>query len=120
MKILILDLYRLMYRITGKSRLSVIITLVYITVLNLIAMYGLGILLEGLFRITSLIHSLFTRRLLPFTAIVMFLIDLWIMAPFKNIKKEKNKKLSYWGLIMYTGLAIIIFAYTKYGDRIPF
>ena|ERR1035437_8484579 len=117
MKILILDLYRLIYRITGKNTLSIVITLVYITILNLIVAYGLGTLLPG--STTSEIIAILFRFPIYFaTAIIMFLVNFWIMYPLKNIKKERNNKISYWGIIMYTCIALLLIAYAKYGNEI--
>ena len=113
MRILMLDLYRILLRMTDNSQLSIIITLVYITVLNLITTYGFGILAEE-FLPTHIVYTLFAYPYVFGTAIIMFLIDLWIMSPYRYLKKEKKNKLAYWGLVFYTGIAVLIFAYTKF------
>lgn len=116
MKLLILDLYRLVYRIVGKNTPAIVITLIYITFLNLVSTYALGILLEGLFNVTSVIRRLFAFPFILGTIVLMFLISVSIMAPFKNIKKELKKKPGYWGVVMYTGVAMVVYFYTKYGN----
>ncbi len=117
MKILILDLYKMMYRISGKSTLSLVVALIYITILNLVVMYGLGVLMPGS-TTSKVMHLLFRFPVYIITAIIVFLIDLWIMHPLKNIKKERRNKISYWGIVMYTGIALVFIIYTKYGNRI--
>ena len=114
MKILLVDLYKLLYRITNKSTLSIIISLIYITFLNLVVMYGLAMLLPA----ASVLQILFRRPIIIVTATAMFLLNRWIMSPFKNIKKEKKKPIGYWSLIMYTSVAVIIYVYTRYGNTL--
>ncbi len=118
MKLLILDLYRLSYRLTGKNTPAIAITLIYITFLNLIITYALGILLEGLYHITSIVHNLYAFPYIIGTSVLMFLISVSIMSPFKNIKKELKKKPGYWGITMYTGVALVVFLYTRYGNSL--
>ncbi len=118
MRILILDIYRLLYKSTNKHAFSMGVTLTYITILNLVTLYGLGLLLKDSFSAAKIIIKLFSIRFLPITFILMFLMDLWIMTPLKHIKKEKKNPNSVWGLIMYTFLSVIIFTYVNYGDTL--
>lgn len=116
MKILILDLYKLMYRLTGKNTLSIFVAFVYISILNLIVLYGLGALMPGS-ATSKIVHVLFRFPISVVTAIIIFLLNFWIMHPLKNIKKEKKNKISYWGIIMYTCIALVFIVYTRYGNE---
>src|ERR1700744_3425198 len=101
MKILILDLYKLCYRITGSHAFSVGFAFVYITILNLIVTYGIGVLMPGS-AASKIIHILLSFPVCIATVIIMLLINFWIMTPLKNMKKERKNKVSYWGIVMYT------------------
>lgn len=118
MRILILDIYRLLYKSTNRHVFSIGVTLTYITVLNLMTLYGLGLFLKDSFSVAKIIIKLFSLRLIPLTFIIMFLVDLWVMTPLKHIRKEKKNPNSYWGLIMYTLVSVVIFAFIKYGDTL--
>lgn len=95
-----------------------VVTLTYITILNLVTLYGFGLLLKDSFSAAKIIMKLFSVRVLPVTFILFFLLDLWIMTPLKHIKKEKKNPNNVWGLIMYTFLSIVIFTYINYGDTL--
>jgi hypothetical protein len=112
MKLLMLNMYRILYGVTKDNRISIIVALVYITILNLIITYGFGMLAGG-FLPVNIIHTLFVFPYIVLTAIGMLLIDIWIMMPLKFIKKEKKNPASYWGIIMYTGVCVLIFVYAK-------
>gem|GEM_PF-3595974 len=114
MKILLLDLYKLLFRITNNSIFSIIVSVVYITFLNMVAIYGLTQVLPA----AKSLQILFRFPFSAVTGVLMLSLAVWVMSPFKNIKKEKKKPIGYWGLIMYTCLAIIIYVYTKYGNML--
>lgn len=114
MKILLLDLYKLLFRITNNSIFSIVVSVVYITFLNMVAIYGLTQVLPA----AKSLQILFRFPFSAVTAVIMLSLAVWVMSPFKNIKKEKKKPIGYWGLIMYTCLAIIIYVYTKYGNML--
>ncbi|MCW3122497.1 MAG: hypothetical protein JWQ38_1989 [Flavipsychrobacter sp.] len=114
MKILLVDLYKLIYRITNNSLLSIIVSLIYFTILNMVLIYGLSTLLPA----AKALHILFKFPIYIITAVAMFLLNRWIMAPFKNIKKEKKVPIGYWGLIMYTAVAVIIYVYITYANAL--
>jgi hypothetical protein len=117
MKLLVVDLYRLMYRITGENTSAIIVTLIYVTVLNLVVLYGLGILLQGM-PVANIIRVLFKFPVYIVTVIAIFLINIWVMSPFKDIKKERNNKINYWGMIMYTTIAVVFIVYARYGGEL--
>jgi hypothetical protein len=103
-----------MFRITNNSIFSIVVSLVYITFLNMVAMFGLTQVWPD---ITSL-QILFRFPFSAVTGVILLSLAVWVMSPFKNIKKEKKKQIGYWGLIMYTCLAVIIYVYTKYGNML--
>jgi cytochrome bd-type quinol oxidase subunit 1 len=117
MKLLILDLYKLFYRITNNNRISVALSVLYISVLNMVVLYGLGTLLPSPL-LSGIVSVLFRFPVYFATGVVMILINLWIMSPLKNLKKERKNRISYWGILMYTGIALIFILYTKYGNNI--
>lgn len=117
MKILIVNLYKLVYRITGDNKASIIITLIYITILNLTVTYGISILASGVLPV-KILQKFFAFPYIILTAVIMFLIDLWIMSPLKYIRAERKNKFTNWGIIMYTSIAILVFIYSRYGSRL--
>jgi len=119
MKGLIVDVYSIVYRISGAKMFSVVIAVIYLTTLNMIMVFGLGLLMRG-WMPTSFIPKLFVFPYYFFTGALM----LWITTRFKPSKKaiakEAKKATDYTFILIYSLAALILFLYIKYGDKINF
>jgi len=118
MKRLIADVYIILWRITKAKSLSFIFALAYITTLNLISIYGLSLLLQG-WMSTGMIRKLFNYPYYLITAPAVFLLNLWLMTPLKNLSKERKKTPFYPSVIAYTLITIVLCIYIHYRDRLP-
>ncbi len=107
MKRLIADVYIIIYRLTRGKMFSLIFSIAYVSALNLMALYGLGLLLKG-WMPTGFIHKLFVTPYVLFTIVAMFLFNMWMMRPLKNLSKERNKLPYYPLIIAYTGVIIVL------------
>jgi len=118
MKRLIADVYKTVYKISGAKSFSIIFAIAYISALNLISIYGLGLLMEG-WMPTRFVHKLFASPYYIFTTIAMLLFNLWMMTPLKNLSKERNKPPFYPSIIAYTLISILLLLYIHYKDMLP-
>jgi len=117
MKLLIADVYKLIYKMSGAHRLSLGIAVAYITLLNLITICGLALLLEG-WMPTKVIHKLFTFPYYFVTASFLLLINFLIMLPIRNLKKKRKQRILYIPIIIYTVISIMLYIYIQYANRI--
>ncbi len=118
MKQITIDIYKIVYRVTGAKTVSLIFALVYITTLHLLTLYGIGLLVEGWLRLARIVHLLFARPYYIGTAIGMLLFNLWLILPLQNLSKERKKKPFYAAIIFYTVIAILLFLYTRYSNEL--
>ena len=113
MRRLIADLYKIIFRYTHNKVISLFSALIYFTVLNLILVYGLGILAEG-WMPTSYVHILFAFPYIIGVSAVMFIFNFVIMLPLQNLSRDKETGVMYVPLIVFSLAAIILFIYIKY------
>ncbi len=117
MRSLIVAVYRLVYNITRFKVFSVVIAVAYITLLNLVMIYGLGVLLEG-WMPTSIVHRLFTFPYILFTTALMTFLIVKVTPTRKTLSKDAKKVTKYTAVLIYTGLCILVFIYIKYNDKV--
>lgn len=118
MKRLIADLYKLIYRLTHTHAASVVIAVAYVSLLNLITLYGIGLLMERN-AMAKMMKVLFSARFIPFTSVVMFLLNLWLMTPLKNLHKERKKPPFYPPVIAYTLACVVLLIFIHYRNELP-
>ena len=118
MRRLIADIYKILYKITRERYLSLIISIVYITILNLITIQGLGRLLEGWMSVIGYLRLLFRFPYIIATTIIMLGINFLIMLPLKNLKKERQKKPAIIPIVIYTVICFILVLYMQYSDKL--
>jgi hypothetical protein len=117
---LLLGAFYISYRITGAKTSAFILGIVYISILNLVTIYGITQLLSGVipgFIVTS-INVLFRLPFLLLTVTGMIIINYFLFPSLKNIKKYSENSENVWLVVPYTILALIILIYTKFGDPI--
>jgi hypothetical protein len=94
------------------------LAIVYVTILNLITIDGLGMLLEGWMPTTRFIHILFIFPYFIVTALIMFFINYLVMLPLKNLRKERSKKPVLLPIVIYTIISILLFLYINYSNKL--
>ena len=119
MKTLIIDVYRFVYLISGAKMLSVAVGVVYVTILNMIMLCGLGLLMEG-WMPTKFVSHLFVFPYYFFTAALVLLFTARYKPSKKVIAKEAKKTNDYTFIIVYSIAAIIMVLYMRYGAKINF
>ena len=116
MRPLTLEAYKVLYLFTGARVFSYYVSVVYITILNVLVLMGLGMLLEGLFP-TGIIHTIFSFPFNIPSGIVLFFINLKVV-PIKMMEIVGQVKTKYAKLIIYTSLGFIIFTYNMLLGRL--
>lgn len=113
-------IYAFVYRITGAKYVALGFGLTYITILNLITVYGLSHLLEGIAPapIVTIIYKLFKLPLIILTIPGMFFLNYSLISPIKDLEKDKRNQDNYWPVIIYTLISLFILAYILYGDEL--
>jgi len=117
MKLLIADVYKLIYKMSRAHRLSLCIAVAYVTLLNLITISGLALLLEG-WMPTKIIHKLFLFPYYFITTSVLLLINFLIMLPVRDLKKKRKQRIIYIPIIIYTLISLLLYIYIQYANRI--
>jgi hypothetical protein len=118
MRRLIADIYGLIFRLTGARMPAVVFSLLYVTALNLVMIYGLGLLLEGLFPIMSIVHKLFSFPYFIVTAVVVFAGTSSQMPSVKSMTQERKRGGSPVAILLYTIFSLMLFAYISLGDKL--
>ena len=117
MRSLIVAVYRLVYNVTRFKLFSLVVAIAYISLLNLIMIYGLGLLVEGWLP-TSIVHKLFAFPYIIFSALLMTYLIYRATPNRKNLSKDAKKVTKYTAVIIYTALCILVLVYVKYQDKI--
>ena len=89
MKRLIADLYKIVYKVTNAHMASLLFSIAFVSTLNYISLYGIGLLLERN-AAAKIIHKLVSFPVSVGTFIVIFLLNLWLMTPLKNLSKHRQ------------------------------
>ncbi len=112
MRQLIADLSKIIYKISGHIIISLILSIIYVTLLNFLTIYGLVILLEDWLPQLSYLHKPFAFPYYIGTALILFSFNYWLMLPLENLRKEIDlKSAEIMPLIVYSVVSSLIFAY---------
>ena len=117
MRSLIVAVYRLVYNVTRFKVFSVVVAVAYITLLNLVMIYGLGVLLEG-WMPTSIILRFFVFPYILFTTALMTYVIIKVTPTRKTLSKDAKKVTKYTAVLIYTGLCLLVLLYIKYSDKV--
>ncbi len=118
MRSLIADVYKILYRLTGKKLFSFSFAVSYISVLNLFILYGLSYILVGLVPHISMLAILFRARYILLPILLVFGIDFLMMLPLQNLSKDKNRPYKLAPILVFSFASILLFLYARYGDKI--
>ncbi len=113
MRRLIADVYKIIFGFTQNKIISLFTALAYITAINLLLIYGLGILAEGWLP-TSYVHMAFAFPYIIVVIVAMFVLNFVIMLPLQNLSNREEASVMYVPLIVYSLAALILFVYIKY------
>jgi len=117
MRRLIADLYKIVYRITHSETGSFIFALTYISALNLLTVYGLIVLTEGLFPFLRHINKFFTTRYVVVPALVLLALNFWLMLPLYKLTEERSIKPHVGPIILYSLISAVLYGYTLFFTR---
>ena len=118
MRVLITDIYKIIYQITRQKGLSLSFAIIYISILNLVAVYGLCYLLSGWQSLLGLVLIIFRKPYIYGVCLVTILINFFMMLPLQNLSKEKGKPTALSPLIIYSVASILLFIYIQIADKI--
>ncbi len=113
MRRLIADVYKIVFRLTSNKVISLFTALAYISTLNLLLIYGFGILAEGWLP-TSYVHIAFAFPYIIGVIIAMLVFNFVIMLPLQNLSRSKEAGVMYVPLVVFTMAALLLFIYIKY------
>ena len=119
MRSLIVAVYRLVYNVTRFKVFSVVIAVAYITLLNLVMVYGLGQLMRG-WLTPPIVLMLFRFPYILFMTALMTYLIIKVTPTRKTLSKDAKKVTKYTAVLIYTGLCILVLVYINYIDKIPF
>ena len=112
MRRLIADLYKIAFKITESKIVSLFFSIGYISLLNLLSIYGLGILLEDMLPELSYIHLVFSFPYIIGIVLVMVSFNFWLMLPLHKLSEEFDVKPVLRPIIIYTVISAFLYAYT--------
>ncbi len=113
---LVLETYRIIFYLTGARRFAYLVSVAYIALLNFFVFGGIATLLEDVFSPMKMITRGFHGILSYPTFVVLFFLN-YLLVPIKMTDVAFSFKTKYAKLIIYTVLALTIFAYYKFLDR---
>jgi hypothetical protein len=116
MRRLIADVFKIAFKITNSKLISLAFALIYITCLNLLTIYGLGLLLTELLPYIGKLFILFSRPYIYLTILVTLLINFLIMLPLQKLSREQEKPSSLSSIIIYSVISLLLFLYSQYAD----
>lgn len=114
MKKLIASAYQLSFNLFGLKQLSYGAALLYITINNLIFLYGAGILLEGWLSFFSIVPKLYSFPFIAGTFAIMLLVTYMCALNRHEISKESKKVRKFTFLLVYSGISLLILAYVMF------
>lgn len=118
MRRLIADLYKMVYKLTNSKLISLPFSILYISLLNTITIYGLCLLLADGYPVLGSVAVIFRP---PFNYGIFLLIaafNFWMMLPLQNLSKEKSKPITFGPVIIYSLACFCILMYIRYADRL--
>ena len=107
-----------MYKATGIKPLAFAFSLVYVSLLNLVVLYGFSLLAKDLFPLVGILSLLFRGPIIFGTMALMMGLTFWLMPSWDTITKEGKKVREYSPVVVYTVVAALIFAYSQYSDKL--
>jgi len=115
MRKLIVDIYRIIFGVTGNKAVSLLGALVYVAVLNIVVIYGLSLLLEGLLHETVWVVKLFSfPYCLALGILAMVAINFCMMLPLYKLSKDAKRHPSVVPLIIYTFASVLLILYSHF------
>jgi hypothetical protein len=118
MKELLPAIYSITYRVTRVKSLAFGLAIAYVSALNLTILYGLSLLTQDLFPIAAALSLLFKLPYLIGTILAMNALMFWLNPSSSVIGKEAKKIKKYTPLVVYTLVAVLVFVYSRYSDKI--
>jgi dolichyl-phosphate-mannose--protein O-mannosyl transferase len=112
MKKLISSAYQLCFKVIGLKSVSYAIAVLYISVANLIFLYGTGILLDSWMPFFAVIRTMFSFPFILGTAAMMVFVTFLFAPRRQDITKESKKIRKKTILIVYSLLAVLILVYS--------
>jgi hypothetical protein len=110
MKLIFISVYGMVYRVTKTKQISAILTILYVTALNLLIVQGLSLLLQGIAP-TGLLLKLFSFPYYMATAVAMLALVLSVKPPSRYLDVEHNRKSGYMTTAIYSLIAILLLLY---------
>jgi hypothetical protein len=112
MKNFILDVYKMLFRRTRDKKLSIILAVSYISMLNMITIYCLCFLTSDML-ISSLILKACAFPYIFVCAAGMFVFISTQLLPFKDLSKEKIVRPVLSPLVIYSVVSMLLIFYVK-------
>jgi hypothetical protein len=120
MKKFITDAFKIALIITGNKRWSIVIAILYLTVLNMATIYGLLHLLQGLADGITKLLILFSYPYIDISIALMLGFNTWLLTPFDSLYKSKRTRPLVTPLIVYSIVSVLLFIYGYCFDKIGF
>ena len=111
MRPITLDIFNLLYYITGAKRLSYVLALVIATVMNVVFLKGVCALTVDLYSFMQYLFIIFKFPWVVALGVALLLLDIYLV-PFKILDYVVNTK--YIKLIIFTLIVILLFVFGKY------
>lgn len=118
MRRLTADIYKIAYKITGNKLIALSFALAYISLLNLITIYGLCLLLQGWQPELETIESVFKPPYVYGIFLLTVALNFWLMLPLQNLSKVKGKPYALAPVIIYSLASFLILFYTHFADKL--
>jgi len=116
---IIASVFIILYRLVRNEIVALFLALIYTTVLNMLMIYGSGLLLEGWLASASLVHKLFKFPLIIGMGILVLALNFWLVLPLQNLSSSTDKPPAYVPLLIYSFLGLLLYLYSRIHIYIP-
>jgi hypothetical protein len=111
MKEFVIDVYKVLFRATRNKILSIVFAVTYISLLNMITIYGLCYLSDMF--LPGIILRLYSFPYIYIYAMAMFFYIRSLLMPFKNLSRDKSARPVLSPLIIYSFVSLLLMFYVK-------
>jgi hypothetical protein len=114
MKMYMIDVYKVFFKVTGETLSAVVLAVLYASLLNLVVIYYLSFLLQGLSdNVMFFIRNFYVPYLLVILVACMA-YNLSLLMPFKKLSRRSKLPQRIAPIIAYSLAAILLVFYTTH------
>jgi len=118
MRQLTADIYKIIYKVIDRKLIALPAAIVYVSLLNVITLYGLSVLLSGWVSWMNKIKHILNSPAIYLVFLLVAGINFLMLLPLQNLSKEKSRPYALTPVLIYSLVSFLLFFYVRFADRI--